>query len=538
MAAPGDAPKAPRSLSLQAIETPEGLSAYRHPRLLFAHVLDKVNNYPDPTPTVLRRIVLVVDCFVVICDVDGFVKQVMPLREVLEAHIQVTSPSTPLGERRQLLLSSRDRGEVLLSEPATDEVGALEELLFILETIKKEIFDEELSVTERAAADDLTKGAILWEQNAVKRKFDETWAPMRVTGTAAPPADDAAKPAGPAAPAGSDPARHPLGAGAAAAEGVRGAGTSSSPGGPPRNSPRHLSTFAALYGSPPAGGAGAIDDLHLTVSQLQQQQAALQGQVLFMQNQMQHSLDRSPDRVEPPSIPVEYRDAGERHLRRNFRSNWKQEQPRMRISPLSRVYDDIPYYPPDHHLDFEQRVTPKRGDAPGEDGADRSYSTHETFENDDTQDTLSENTSEERRRGKRRGRRADADWVQKEFWLHYANEYQRLMSVDRGPVNAARRTVDADRVPIQPRRIRTPSPGLVPPAARAVPAPPAAADRRPNPKPRSRSRDAARRPRSPGKDDDTPWIDFVQSWSNTSSWAWNGGLDTTQPRSDSKKAYW
>ncbi|KAJ9470398.1 hypothetical protein DIPPA_01550 [Diplonema papillatum] len=37
-----------------------------------------------------------------------------------------------------------------------------------------------------------------------------------------------------------------------------------------------------------------------------------------------------------------------------------------------------------------------------------------------------------------------------------------------------------------------------------------AGGRRPaaQPKPRSRSRDAACRPRSPGKDDDTPWIDF------------------------------
>eukprot|EP00754_Rhynchopus_humris_P032942 Rhum_TRINITY_DN15436_c7_g1::Rhum_TRINITY_DN15436_c7_g1_i1::g.157007::m.157007 len=187
---PGDGaqrPPQPRFLTLPRVDPPRDLEGFAHERLLFAAEMDKVEGGGRGSHTrhlgTARRVVLVVDCFLVVCADDGVVAGVMPVEEMSP---DVTVQSVVLedggGRRRrtqhQLMLESSRQGCFLLQQ--TDGTNAIERLLYVIERIHEEVFDRSLRVTEAPPDVDLARGVYIKPPAVVRRLFTSAWQPYVV----------------------------------------------------------------------------------------------------------------------------------------------------------------------------------------------------------------------------------------------------------------------------------------------------------------------------------------------------------------------
>ena len=180
-------PPQPRFLTLPRVDPPRDLENFAHERLLFAADMDKVEGGGRGSHTrhlgTARRVVLVVDCFLVVCSEDGVVAGVMPVEEMSpDVTVQSVVLDDSGGRRRrtqhQLMLESSRQGCFLLQQ--TDGTNAIERLLYVVERIHEEVFDRRLRVTEAPPDVDLARGVYIKPPAVVRRLFTSAWQPYVV----------------------------------------------------------------------------------------------------------------------------------------------------------------------------------------------------------------------------------------------------------------------------------------------------------------------------------------------------------------------
>ena len=527
-----------RVVSLPRITAPNSLSEFNHSRLHFVCVMEKINAVARSVMGAAKRVVCIVDGYILFCDMQRYIKQVIPVGDIQHAHIQSVKLDTVV--QKQLMFNTKSSGDLLLQQ--TDGWSnrsantGLEELLFIVKTILIEVFDFELPISERSADDDLVEEADIMDQSTIREKYSADWSP-------------------------------------------RGRNSSQSGRATPRHQKRPSLTRNTPFqrgGRPPPPPPPSshleeeIDTLRENQKAQAHQNQVLQKHLLQMQSKLTQIEDGTRSRGDADESSIApYRDMAVRHNTKKLTDEWGGLP--MPLSP-THVNLDVP-------SSYKRRPSHNKVNQSGW-GNSAKIGLEEPLSDSDPSLSGSELSSEihpdtRSESRKKSSKKTHKQWIGKEFWRHYVHEYERLMTVDRSALNNSRKQVhdtrmrsfdspsnhhyensnvtnnnylhfDSNEFEIRGRnRSDGPNQNY---NERNYQRDDNKYNNRDRDRERDRDRDRDRDPRFDGMNQSrehppskqqshdthrdgnrtavTPWDDFIDGWTTTSSWAWNGGIDS------------